>query len=376
MGVVGALRGFVSREPLLSALLLLLPVVLVVVGPVRFLGLVPRVLDVDALCLIVCLMLVSRGLELSGLLSLVAGRILGFVGGRGSLAVVVLVVVCGLSAAIVMNDASLFVYVPLARALAGIMYVGEEYLVVLMAMAANIGSSLTPIGNPQNIIIWRYSGVGFARFVSVMSWFVVPSMLLLSAYAWLLARRVGAVGRFPVPPPVRPRRGLAAVSCILLVLAVVLAEVGLQPLALAAALTVYALLYPEVLRGFDYALVAVFALMFVDFGALARILSTLGVQVPRGGPGLYLASVTLSQLVSNVPATILLVGLHAEWRVLALGVNVAGVGFILGSLANIIAVRLSRAGVGDYHRVALPFFVVLAALYGLLVWAAGFPPRL
>lgn len=371
---VAALRRFASREPLLAALLALLVVMVAAAGPLRFVRLLPVVVDVNSLCVIIGLMLVSRGLELSGLLSLTASRLLRLARGRGLGAVILLTLLCGFTAAVAMNDASLFVYVPLARALSRIIGVGEEEPVVFMAMAANIGSALTPIGNPQNIILWRYSGASFLYFTYTMAWFSLPALAMLLAYILVRMRGVLGAGRVAPPPPVRPDRRLAAASCILLVLVILLAEAGLQPLGLALVLVAYLAICREVLRGFDYALVAVFILMFIDFGVAARLMASTGIMLPRSGLGLYAASILLSQVVSNVPATILLVGLHADWRITALGVNVAGVGFVLGSLANIIALRLSCTRVRDYHRIALPYFILLTLLYGLLVWAAGYPP--
>ncbi|RLG83267.1 MAG: hypothetical protein DRO39_08655 [Thermoprotei archaeon] len=105
------------------------------------------------------------------------------------------------------------------------------------------------------------------------------------------------------------------------------------------------------LRGLDIPLLAVFALMFLDFGELATLLHNLLNPFLTSPLITMLVAVTLSQAISNVPATIILSSAPRKlWRYIAIGVNLGGTGFILGSLANLILLRLTRVGLRDYHR--------------------------
>ena len=84
---------------------------------------------------------------------------------------------------------------------------------------------------------------------------------------------------------------------------------------------------------------------------------------------LYFAGIGVSQVVSNVPAAIALTEYSKDWRVIAYGVNVGGFGFMVGSLANLIALRLSgdRKAWLSFHAHAIPALIVAAALgYALL----------
>ena len=122
----------------------------------------------------------------------------------------------------------------------------------------------------------------------------------------------------------------------------------------------------------DWALLLVFVLMFIDL----RLLSQLDVvqawiksfdlaQLPR----LYLAGIAASQVVSNVPAAILLAEYSRDWRIIAYAVNVGGFGLMIGSLANIIALRMApdrRAWI-TFHAYSLPFLLVASALAWLLL---------
>lgn len=123
----------------------------------------------------------------------------------------------------------------------------------------------------------------------------------------------------------------------------------------------------EVLRKFDWALVLTFVFIFVDFNELAFLLKDAGLQFPREGSELFLVSAVLSQLFSNVPATVPLLAGKPEWLPLSLGVNVGGNGFVIGSLANLIALRIARVSVKDFHRISIPYFSVTLLLSGVLL---------
>jgi Na+/H+ antiporter NhaD/arsenite permease-like protein len=129
--------------------------------------------------------------------------------------------------------------------------------------------------------------------------------------------------------------------------------------------------HPRVLRSIDWALLAIIALMFVDLRQLAELpqVSALLKHWPiQDGWRAYLAAIVSSQFISNVPATILLDGYVKDLPALAAGVSVGGFGCVLGSLANLIALRLARVpnGLAEFHRISIPFLVVCALSAGLL----------
>jgi len=132
-----------------------------------------------------------------------------------------------------------------------------------------------------------------------------------------------------------------------------------------------------VLRRLDWPLLLVFLLMFVDLRlvammpAIADWLTHLGLD--HAG-NLYLAGAGLSQLISNVPATILLSGHSPDWRALAWGVDMGGFGLAVGSLANLIALRLAgtRGSAFTFHAWAAPFLLLAGGLgYLWLVTRGG-----
>jgi Na+/H+ antiporter NhaD/arsenite permease-like protein len=129
---------------------------------------------------------------------------------------------------------------------------------------------------------------------------------------------------------------------------------------------VFLLSYPRVLKGIDWALLAIIALMFVDLRQLAELQaigSLLNHWPITEGWRAYLAAIVASQFISNVPAAILLDGHVRDLPALAAGVSVGGFGCVLGSLANLIALRLARLpnGLREFHRISIPFLLVCAA---------------
>lgn len=147
-------------------------------------------------------------------------------------------------------------------------------------------------------------------------------------------------------------------------------EYQLAPYAAAGLLAAYFLLKRSVVSGIDWLLLLVFMLMFIDLGLLAQLplLQQLAAQLVAMPNGSYTGSALLSQLISNVPAAIFLQHFTDDWRALSWGVTVGGFGLAIGSLANIIALRLSKQpGLWrEFHYWSLPVFLLSLSL-GLLI---------
>ena len=167
-------------------------------------------------------LVLSRGLEDSGALARCGVWLMGRFRTERSLALA-LVVFSWLLAAVVTNDVALFIVVPLTVALAAVVPVPLGRLVIFQALAVNVGSALTPIGNPQNLFIWQTRGIGFGEFMAAM----LPLVGLLT-----LVLLLATVLAFPARPVVvrpaqRPvNRRLLWVSCLLYPGFIVAAELG------------------------------------------------------------------------------------------------------------------------------------------------------
>ena len=285
-------------------------------------------------------LVLSRGLEDSGALALAGVWLVARFCTERALALTLVGFSMALSA-VVTNDVTLFIVVPLTVALSSVVKIPLGRLVIFQALAVNVGSALTPIGNPQNLFIWQTWELGFIEFVSAM----LPLVLLLSLVLGLATAlafpsrpvRVSLVARMA-----KPR--LLLVSGLLYPAFILAAEAGGVIAAALVILVLYGLVYRSVLRGVDWLLLLVFLLMFVNLGLLATLPAAQAfVEWLLALPGGVLtASVLMSQVMSNVPAAIFLAPFTDDWRALAWGVSVGGFGLAIGSLANLIALRLAR----------------------------------
>ena len=315
------------------------------------------------------LLVITQGVERSGVLQTAAQRLLGRMTTLRALAMW-LTAAAALLSALVTNDVSLFLLVPLTRVLATQAHLPLARLVVLQALAVNAGSALTPIGNPQNLYLWHRSGESFIGFMGMMAPTVAIMLGWLFAAVWLLMPRTPIALKPPADSaPVQPR--LLALSGVLFVAFVIALERHWLLAGLGLVFGAFVLLAPRVLRGVDWALLAIIALMFVDLRQLAElpaVASLLQHWPIAEGWRAYLAAIVVSQVISNVPATILLDGTVRDLPALAAGVSVGGFGCVLGSLANLIALRLAKLpdGMREFHRLSVPFLLVCAASAALL----------
>lgn len=310
------------------------------------------------------LLAITQGVEKSGVLQAAAQRLLARTSTLRGLALV-LTATAALLSALVTNDVSLFLLVPLTRVLATQAHLPLGRLVVLQALAVNAGSALTPIGNPQNLYLWHRSGESFFGFMGMMAPTVAVMLFWLFVAVWLLVPRTPvALKPAAAAAPVQPR--LLWLAGALFVAFVIALERHWLLAGLALVFGALLLLYPRVLRGVDWALLAIIALMFVDLRQLAELpaVAALLAHWPIAeGWRAYLAAIATSQLISNVPAAILLDGPVRDLPALAAGVSVGGFGCVLGSLANLIALRLAKLpnGLREFHAISLPFLIVCAA---------------
>jgi Na+/H+ antiporter NhaD/arsenite permease-like protein len=330
-----------------------------------------RWLQVPTLAGLLGLMLAIQGIRDSGLVQHAAGALVARVHSLRALGLL-LVASAAMLATVLTNDVSLFLIVPLTLAIGAISNLPVARMAVLEALAVNAGSTLSPIGNPQNLLLWQHSRLPFLHFALAMLPAAIVMFALVAALtlAWLPKDRAelhpAQVDGHPVAVP------LAAGSLLALVLMVLAMEYG-QSLAGALVLAAaYALVARRVLARIDWLLLATFAAIFLGLGHFAELplvqhgLDRLALDRPLA---LFVSGIATSQVISNVPATVLLLDRAHDATALAVAVNVGGSGLAIGSLANLIALRLANQphGLRLFHRVSIPFLLVSAPLV-YLAW--------
>jgi len=326
-------------------------------------------IDGRTLITLLGLMLLTKGVEVSGYFDVVGRKIINRLHSERRLALF-LVFSAALLSSFLTNDVALFIVIPLTITLKKLSALPVGRLIIFQALAVNAGSLLTPIGNPQNILLWSRSGLSFLGFIGQMAPFGAAMMLSLLALTWFSfpARDIVKTPNTEGYPYQRP----LLLSCVgLYAIFLLCLDIGLPLYGLLAVFAGFLLLARRVLLQIDWSLIFVFAAMFIDVGLFTRLPPLQPAFAAIAGlsyGGVYALGVGLSQIVSNVPATILLLNYVPSSAQLAYAVNAGGFGLAVGSLANLIALRMAgeRKIWLRFHYYSLPL-LAWAALVGWLL---------
>ena len=281
----------------------------------------------------------------------------------------------------VTNDVSLIIFVPITIILfraAG----KEHYILPLLALeniAAVRGSLLTPFGSPQNLYIFGQSGVSALRFIRYMLPLCVISGVLLVVFIIFLFRR-GPKERMDIPEDTFPsrlpaERRVHRMIYLLLFAAVIFMIVSRTEywLYIAGALTVIILIFDiKVLLRCDYVLIVTFFCFFVFSSSVAANETVAGFLSKIIAGHEYVGSIAVSQVISNVPAAIVLYPFAVNRGALLYGLDSAGLVTIIGSLASVINYRIY---VREYPGKGMSFiktFTLISVIFFLIVALPGY----
>ncbi|WP_457573679.1 SLC13 family permease [Desulfolithobacter sp.] len=296
--------------------------------------------DLEIIYILAVLLVAVRGLETSGLIDYLALRLekgryiaLKLTGGAFFLSMVVT------------NDVALVVLVPLTLSLRTDR---KDILVILQVLAVNAGSALTPFGNPQNLFLYWHYRIDPAGFVATIAPFSAIFFLLIMLAAFFVrvsGSTRGRDGDIPIS-------GQGVVHAVLLLI-VILSVLRILPLQATGAVAMYALSCNREALKIDYGLL----LTFFCFFGLAENLQQLSAATLEHTSHVFLGTALASQLISNVPATLLFAKFTPHWQALLWGSSVGGFGSLVGSLANLIAWRLytNHGSTGQPFRFTLQF---------------------
>jgi Na+/H+ antiporter NhaD/arsenite permease-like protein len=326
-------------------------------------------IDWRTIITLLALIMTANGIKDSGFLEKIAGRILIHIRNERSLAYF-LVFLSLILSTFLTNDITLFITVPLTLCMQSILKKDLVKIVIFEALGVNAGSSLTPIGNPQNIFLWNKWGISFSGFIFQLA----PAVILMAAvlavfiYFGFKAGPLQTDGD-AVKPAVN--NGLGLMSFSIMVLFLVCLQLKSEIYAIPVIVLVYLIFQRKVLVELDWLLILTFVLMFIDFSMISRIplieSALAGFDFSKS-THVFILSALVSQFMSNVPAAIFMAKFTSNWKAITLGVDIAGNGIIIGSLANIIAIRLLKSKDKrvwlDFHKYSVPYFLVT----GIIVW--------
>lgn len=353
-----------KKDPVLYASLLVAVISAFLVPPsAAYLGYI----DWHVLGLLLSLMLAVAGLKKVGVFDFLVERLLRLVHTTRMLTLT-LVAVCFFSSMLITNDVALITFVPLAVML--LTQTGKEKLLIpviaLQTVAANLGSMLTPMGNPQNLYLYSLFGLSVGEFLSIMLLPAVVSLALLTAASL-------AVKSEPIAPAEQggvPLSAKSAVPWLLLFVLCLLTVVHVLHFALVLAVVVAVtfILDKELLKKADYGLLLTFIFFFIFIGNMKSIPAVSDTLSALVAGREMTAGILLSQIISNVPAAMLLSGFSNAYAPLLIGVNLGGLGTIIASMASLISYKLYAAlpdaKAGKYMGV----FTVVNAAFLAILW--------
>ena len=329
-------------------------------------------IDWRVLTLLFCLMAVVAGLQECGVFAVLAQRLLAGER-RMRFVTLALVLLPFFVSMLVTNDVALITFVPFAVLVLGLIGRTERliYIVVLQTIAANLGSMATPVGNPQNLYIYANYELTAGQFFATMVPLTLISLAGLVA-ASLCVKPEGIRVTFSEQAVIRSpgRLGLMVGLFVLCLLSVF--RVLPYPALLVVVAAGMLLFDRPLFRKVDYGLLATFFCFFLFAGNVGACDPVREVLTRVMAQNTALASGVASQVISNVPAAVLLSGFTSDWHGLLLGTNIGGLGTPIASLASLISLKAylksPGARLGRYLLVfTLANVVALAILVGSVI---------
>lgn len=353
------------REEIVFALVASLAVISCFFSPLRF-----EAIDWHVIGLLFVLMGFTLVFEKYQLLDFIAFRLLNKCSSTRKLSLVLITLTAGL-AAFITNDVALLTVVPITLLIAKRAAIDPLKIVVAETIAANIGSSLTPFGNPQNLYLYSFYNISPFEFFRLMAPFVFFGLLFVVAYV-LIEKSL------PLEYKHVDKKLAYNYKWILFLILFVFVVMGIFrwiPINLIMILSFLALLIfePKLLLKVDYYLLGTFIAFFIAIDNISRIeaVYTFFSGLVSTPLRVFWVSVLSSQMISNVPSAVLLSGFTKAYQPLLLGVSVGGLGTLVASLANLISYKIYvKAFPKSNYRKAFYKANLLGLLYlGVVVMA-------
>lgn len=379
--MMNRILSFIKKETVLCVSLILAAVSMAVVPPD---GDYVEYVDFRTLAILFCLMSVMAGLQKIGVFAWVAEKLLGHVR-RGRSLILTLVLLCFFSGMFITNDVALITFVPFTFTILDML--GAESkdrlilpVVVMQTIAANLGSMLTPIGNPQNLYLYGKAGLSIREFLVLMLPYTLLSLALLAGWGLIQGRACPQAltqGSVSGGDGSHGIEGVGSFIVYLVLFLICLLGVGrILPWQAVLAVVVLAVLITDrqVFAKADYSLLLTFVGFFVFVGNVGRIpIFRDFLQNMIAGRETFTA-VIASQVISNVPAALLLSGFTEDYKGLIVGTNLGGLGTLIASMASLISykyvARETNGRKGRYIALFtvgnLLFLVALVLLYVML----------
>lgn len=296
-------------------------------------------IDFKTLALLFCLMVVMEGFKSLGVFRILAEKLLAKVHTLRSVSLV-LCLLCFFSSMLITNDVALITFVPFTIVTLRLSH-AQQYMIPIVALetaSANLGSMLTPIGNPQNLYLFSAYHMEIGTFLKTLYPYALLSFVLIIVFSVCMGNHpISMQGEREIEAFDKKRCAVYGILFAVALLTVF--HVLSYPVVLVVSVVAAWITDKNTIKHADYSLLFTFIFLFIFIGnlreiswiseGLSRILASREVPV----------AILCSQVLSNVPAAILLSGFTDNAKALLIGTNLGGLGTLIASMASLISFK-------------------------------------
>lgn len=364
------IKAFIKKEVILIVAWLLAIISMFVVHPS---GKYLEYIDWRTLGILWSLMIIMEGLKKNGFFDTVGNRLLNSTKNIRQL-VLVLVYLCFFFSMIITNDVALITFVPFAVLILRKCNCEEMMIpvIVLQTIAANLGSMLTPIGNPQNLYLYELSGVSLGKFIEWMLPYTVIAGLAIIITVMIITKRTNQSKIDSHTSTRQSENNHEKINWIIyfvLFIMAILVVSRLIPFYVLVVMVFVVMLLVDrrLLFEVDYSLLFTFVGFFIFIGNVENVsqIHSLMQQMVDGSELLF--GIALSQIISNVPAALLLSNFTTNIKALVIGVNFGGLGTLIASMASLISYKVFVNECDGKNGRYLAWFTAMNIVYLLIL---------
>ena len=274
-----------------------------------------------------------------------------------------LVFITFISSMIVTNDVALITFVPLSIVIARKANINVLKIVVFQTLAANLGSSFTPMGNPQNLFIYSFYNLSPIDFFKITLPIVILAVLFLVLLVFKDKKMNLSLDLEDVK--IDNKRDVYLFGGLFLIILLSVFHVIDYKVTFLITIVMVLILNKKLFSQVDYSLLITFIGFFIFVGNISTmdVIKNFMEGILNSPKSTFLASVLSSQVISNVPATMLLSGFTDHFKELLLGVNIGGMGTLIASLASVISYKIYASEFGnDNYMKSFTFYNILGLI--------------
>ncbi len=263
------------------------------------------------------------------------------------------------------NDITLFIIIPFLMSIEKIININMSKILILSIIAVNIGSMLTPTGNPQNIYLWHQMNINFLQFIILLLPVFILLFLLLIMFVLLFSKfnKININRQLNI----KIDKKSFFISIINLLLFIILVHTKFLYF-LIIPFIIYAYFHRKLVKKYPLNIVIIFILIIMNINVLTYFfLKFFSMKIFT--KHIFLSGIIISQLISNFPAAIFLSKISNNYKLIVFSVNIAGNGTIIASLANIIGIKLinRKGNFILFHFISISFLILSLILYKIIL---------